>query len=155
MNEPFSIRCATLTDAPDITACVKAAYEHYIERMAKPPGPMLEDYATVVNKHQVFVAERDNIIVGSLVLIQQQTNMLLDNVAVHPSCQGKGLGKQLIDLAEQTAAQHGYTAIELYTHETMTENLAMYLRLGYSEIERRIEKGYQRIYLRKSLTAFC
>ena len=33
----------------------------------------------------------------------------------------------------------------------MTENQALYARLGYREFERRTEKGYPRVYMRKAL----
>ena len=51
------------------------------------------------------------------------------------------------------AHRKGFTAIELYTHELMTENIALYRRLGYEEFARRAEKGYKRVYMRKALGA--
>ena len=33
----------------------------------------------------------------------------------------------------------------------MTENIAMYLRYGYEEIDRRTERGLPRVYMRKRL----
>ncbi len=38
-----------------VAACVAAAYGVYIERMGRPPGPMLDDYAEVIARHRVFV----------------------------------------------------------------------------------------------------
>jgi hypothetical protein len=38
------------------------------------------------------------------------------------------------------------------THEAMTENQAIYARLGYVETGRRSEDGYRRIYMEKPLT---
>jgi hypothetical protein len=46
------LRPAILQDAPGIAACVCEAYVHYIERIGKQPGPMLEDYTEVVNQFQ-------------------------------------------------------------------------------------------------------
>ncbi len=39
----------------------------------------------------------------------------------------------------------------LYTHEGMTENIGLYEYLGYIETDRRTEKGYRRVYMRKNL----
>jgi ribosomal protein S18 acetylase RimI-like enzyme len=78
--------------------------------------------------------------------------MLLDNVAVRPECQGKGIGRCLLDLAEATAKGRGYVALDLYTHGRMTENMEMYKRLGYVETERKTEQGYNRVYMRKPLS---
>jgi len=35
----------------------------------------------------------------------------------------------------------------------MTENRALYERLGYEEFARRTEKGFKRVYMRKILAA--
>ena len=102
-----------------------AAYGHYIARIGKPPGPMLEDYSDVIAWHRVFVAEDQGRIVGLIVLNTEDERALLDNVAVHPDLQGHGLGRQLIAFAENEARRLGFTAIELYTHELMTENQAL------------------------------
>ena len=40
-------------DVPHITACVKAAYGHYVERIGKPPGPMLDNYSSIVQDYRV------------------------------------------------------------------------------------------------------
>jgi ribosomal protein S18 acetylase RimI-like enzyme len=73
-------------------------------------------------------------------------------VAVHPAYQGQGIGRRLLQLAEVEALRQGFAHIDLYTHERMTENIALYQRLGYVETARRTEKGYQRVYMRKTLS---
>ncbi len=45
----------------------------------------------------------------------------------------------------------GFAHLDLYTHEAMTENIELYRKLGYVETERRMEKGYRRVYMRKTL----
>ena len=64
------LRSATPDDVPAITACVNRAYSHYIERIGSPPGPMLDDYAEMVQEHTVFVIEVEAQVAGILVLIQ-------------------------------------------------------------------------------------
>jgi ribosomal protein S18 acetylase RimI-like enzyme len=151
-DETASLRRARPEDAAQIAACVAAAYQHYIARMGRPPGPMLDDYSQVLRQHQVFVAEQQAKVIGVIVLICKGRGILLDNVAVHPAQQGKGLGGRLIALAEAESRRQGFTQLDLYTHECMTENIAMYKKLGYFETERRTEHGYQRVYMRKRLT---
>jgi len=150
MDKEPQIRKARLSDTVAIQDCVAAAYRHYIGRIGKPPGPMLDDYAKVIERHEVFVAETE-IVVGVLVLIRKTTGMLLDNVAVHPDQQGKGLGGRLIKLAETRAGAAGFEKLDLYTHECMTENIELYQFLGYKETERKQEQGYNRVYMRKHL----
>ena len=150
-SNSISIRRATAADAEDIASCVKAAYQHYIERMGKPPGPMLDDYEQVVESHHVTVAVSEGEIVGVLVLINLQDGVLLDNVAVLPTFQRQKLGKRLMQLAEDEAKGRGYSEIQLYTHEKMTENIAMYTKMGYVEVSRRVVNGYDRVYMTKQL----
>jgi ribosomal protein S18 acetylase RimI-like enzyme len=89
--------------------------------------------------------------VAVLALDVTEEGFLIDNVAVHPSCQGNGLGHDLLRLAESRAREAGYTSIYLYTHEKMTENQALYARFGYAEYLRRTDNGLTRVYMRKSL----
>lgn len=145
------IRPAKSVDSSAISDCVYAAFKCYIPRIGKPPGPMLDNYEEVIETHQVFVAVVENSIVGLVALSRQSHCMLLDTIVVHPSFQGNGFGKKLLAHAEQEAKRQGYTEIQLYTHEKMTENKAMYQKLGYVEIERRVENGYRRIYMKKQL----
>jgi len=148
-----TLRAAMPADAAAAGECVDAAYRGYIERIGKPPGPMLEDYRAVLGKHRCFVAEHEGSIVGLAVLLTEPSRALLDNVAVLPAWQGRGVGRRLIAHVEREAHALGYGALELYTHELMTENLALYRRLGYDEFARRTENGYPRVYMRKQLAA--
>ena len=97
----MEIRPAQVENAAAITECVAAAYRHYITRIGKPPGPMLDDYTAVIQQHRVFILVDGTRIIGVLVLIKQDKSLLLDNVAVHPEYQGRGLGRELVALAEE------------------------------------------------------
>lgn len=77
---------------------------------------------------------------------------LLDIVAVHPRFHGRGIGRRLLEFAESEARRAGHSDIYLYTHEKMTENRALYSKIGYVEYDRRIEMGYSRVYMRKRLS---
>ena len=145
------IQRAQPADAVEMKDCVKAAYRHYIARIGKPPGPMLDDYSEVIEHHQAFIAVESGQIVGVLVLIRKNDGIRMDNVAVLPKYQGKGLGHQLIQFAEAQALEKGFKNLDIYTHELMKESIDMYKRLGYIENKRCTEKGYQRIYMRKRL----
>jgi ribosomal protein S18 acetylase RimI-like enzyme len=147
----FLVRPASRDDAAGAAACIRAAYKHYIARNGKVPGPMLDDYAELIPDHDVTVAEREGQVVGVLLVREGSEGFLLDNVAVLPACQGTGLGRCLLELAEEKARAAGYDSIYLYTQEIMTENQALYGRNGYVEYARRTEMGLNRIYMRKQL----
>jgi ribosomal protein S18 acetylase RimI-like enzyme len=147
----YSFRSAVMADAPEVAALVNAAYRHYVERIGMLPRPMTDDYAEVIANRRVTVAESHGAIVGVVVLAVDGEGFLIDNVAVHPSLRGKGLGKALLEFAEAEALSAGFDSIYLYTHEKMTENLALYSRLGYVEYDRRSQGDFSLIYMRKHL----
>ena len=57
-----------------------------------------------------------------------------------------------MEFVEAQARAGGYPEIRLYTHERMIENIGYYDKLGYTEVERRFEDGYHRVFFRKPLT---
>ena len=146
------LRRARTADAPAIAACVDAAYRHYVARIGRKPGPMLTDYADSIRDDQVHVAEMDARLVGALVLAQTAEGFCLEMIAVHPGAQGTGVGRMMLEFSEAEARRQGHRSIYLYTHEKMTENQALYAKIGYREYERRTEHGLARVYMRKELT---
>jgi ribosomal protein S18 acetylase RimI-like enzyme len=47
--------------------------------------------------------------------------------------------------------QRGWQEIRLYTNASMTENIALYRKIGYVETARVNEKGFDRVYMTKRL----
>ena len=74
--------------------------------------------------------------VGQAVLVAAQNSIKLANLAVHPSHGGKGLGKRLIDHAEQVSREQGFAALALNTHIEMSATQRLYKRLGWKETGR-------------------
>ncbi|HVH81140.1 MAG TPA: GNAT family N-acetyltransferase [Stellaceae bacterium] len=146
------IRPATQTDRAAVENIVHGAYSVYIDRIGKPPGPMLDDYAALIESGTVWVLDEANQrITGLIVLLPKSDHLLLDNIAVRPDCQNQGLGRQLIAFAEAETRRLGYAELRLYTHQMMIENVALYARLGFVETGRRHEAGYDRVFMTKQL----
>jgi ribosomal protein S18 acetylase RimI-like enzyme len=142
------IRRARPEDQAAVEAIVHAAYAVYVERIGKPPGPMLDDYRRLIADGAVSVFEMpDGAIAAIIVLLAKADHLLLDNVAVFPDRQGQGLGRRLIAFAESEARRLCCRELRLYTHARMTENIALYARFGFEETGRRRESGYDRVYM--------
>ncbi len=146
-----TIRSAQREDEAAVSECVRAAYTPYIARIGTPPGPMLDDYAARIAQGVVYVLADDAAVQGLVVTMPQGDCQFLDNIAVHPRAQGQGLGRRLLAFVEQLARQGERGAICLYTNEAMTESLALYRRWGFVETECRVEQGFRRVYMRKTL----
>lgn len=119
--------------------------------LAAKPGPMLDNYASLIHSGRVHVALHDGTIHGILIVIPEADAMLLDNVAVAPAAQRLGIGRRLLEFAENTASKAGFSHIKLYTNEAMTENLSLYQRIGYTETHHAEENDLRRIYVVKVL----
>jgi len=143
-------RLATAADLPAAHEVIKAAYARYADRMDTPPAPVLTDYRAAVEAGQVWVLGQP--VVGVIVLVGEVDSLLVETVAVSPAAQGIGLGRKLMEFAEEQAMAHGLDRLTLYTNEIMTENLAIYARLGYRETDRHVSRGYRRVFMAKELT---
>jgi GNAT superfamily N-acetyltransferase len=113
---------------------------------------MLEDFEQTVTQHQVYVAVDQGSVVGVIVLQNTDEGFYVDDVAVRPRIRGTGVGRSLLELAEQEARHQGYASVYLATHELMFENRALYARIGYVEYDHRVVNGYPRVFFRKLLT---
>jgi ribosomal protein S18 acetylase RimI-like enzyme len=145
------IRPAVAGDVPAIEALVRDAYAMYVPRIGREPAPVTADHAGLVAAGRTSVIEADDEVAGVIVLIPGGAHLLVENVAVAPKAQGRGLGRELMAFAERRAAQLGMAELRLYTNQLMTENLALYPALGYTETGRRVEDGFARVYFSKRI----
>ena len=143
-------RPATAADVAAITALVRDAYAKYIPRMGREPYPMTADYAEAVRNQQVWVVEEGGQIIAVLGLIPEAGHMMVENIAVAVGRQSQGLGRRLLAFAE--ALRQGLPEMRLYTAQAMTENIGLYLRLGYVETGRKTVVDIPRVYMSKRLT---
>ena len=148
------IRPARPQDRGAVERIVHEAYAVYVARIGRAPGPMLDDYATLIADGAVSVLEgADATIAAIIVLLPKPDHLLLDNIAVTPAAQGRGFGRQLIAFAEHEAVRRGYAELRLYTHEKMVENIALYTRLGFAETGRGHHAGFERVFMTNRLDA--
>lgn len=147
----MTIRKALPPDLDRIKDCARQAYAPYVPRMGKEPAPMVADFEARIAADSLHVLELDGEVAGFIVLYPRGDHLHVENVAVFPGGQGKGLGRALMRFAEEEAGRLGLSAVELYTNVKMTENQAFYPALGYVEIDRREEDGFSRIFYRKEL----
>lgn len=148
---PPGLRRAGDEDADAIAMLVRAAYEHYAPLIGRTPLPMLTDYAVAVREHAVWLIDEAEGIVGVLELDLRDDHLWIENVAVAPAEQGRGLGRQLLIHAEDEARRHGRREVGLLTNERYAANLAMYTRYGYRETHREPHLGTDLVYFRKTL----
>jgi GNAT superfamily N-acetyltransferase len=86
--------------------------------MDKPPAPMFRDYGPLVEAGTTWVTGSP--ITAVLTLYRRDDDLYVENIAVGPSAQGRGLGRALMEFAEQEAARRKLNRMALVTHEAMT-----------------------------------
>ena len=149
----FEPRRARASDVEAITSLVRTAYAKYVPRMGTEPMPMRADYGEAVRRHQVWVVEEGGGLIAVLELVPQVDHLLVENVAVDPARQGRGLGRRLMAFAETEALRQGLPEMRLYTAEAMTGNIGLYARMGYAETERKTVHDIPRVYMSKRIEA--
>lgn len=143
---------AQIDDLAAIKLCAELAFAPYVGVIGRKPAPMVADFAKLILEKKVYIKkDGEQNLTGFIVFYPQGDAMHLENIAVMPFAHGKGIGRQLMNYCEERAIALGCYAIELYTNEKMSANLAIYPKLGYLETDRRIEDGFHRVYFRKQL----
>lgn len=142
------IRPAVVADRTVVEDVVHAAYAPWIEVIGMQPLPMVADYAELIGAGHVWVLDP---VEGLIVLVPESGVLLIENVAVSPVAQGRGLGRCLLAFAEDQARSLALSTLRLYTNEKMTSNIAFYERLGYVETKRENIKGRYVVHMSKPL----
>ncbi len=131
VDDALLLRSATLADASAIRALTREAYAKWVPVIGREPKPMTADYAEAVQKHRIDPLYLDGELAALIEMIPAADYFLIENVAVSPALQGRGLGRKLLSHAEQIAASLGYDEIKLYTNKLFAENVQFYGKLGY------------------------
>lgn len=131
MSEAIELRRATLADAAAVRQLTRDAYAKWVPLIGREPKPMTADYAAAVRDHRIDLLYLDGKLAALIETIPQSDHLLIENVAVSPAFQGRGLGRRLMAHAEGLAAGAGQTELRLYTNKMFAANVQLYLRLGY------------------------
>jgi len=147
----IELRLGTIADAAAIRALTRAAYAKWVPLIGREPKPMTADYEAAVRNHRFDLLYADGVLAALLETIRAPDHLLIENVAVLPEHQGKGLGRRLLAHAEDLAWSSGYGEIRLYTNQRFAENVELYRRVGYRiDREETGERGVT-VYMSKTL----
>ena len=125
------LRRAAAADAAAVQALTRQAYAKWVPLIGREPKPMQADYDRAVREHRIDLALLVGALAGLIETIDRPDHLLIENVAVAPAFQGRGVGRRLMAHAEQLAAEQGHAELRLYTNARFEENVALYRRLGY------------------------
>jgi N-acetylglutamate synthase-like GNAT family acetyltransferase len=124
------MRTALPHEAGTIRDVVRAAYAKWVPIIGREPRPMQADYEAAVTLHRFDVVEADGRMVALIETEARAGHYWIENIAVLPELQGKGLGKRLLAHAEMLAREAGLSEIRLLTNGKMVGNRRLYAAVG-------------------------
>lgn len=149
--DAFLLRSATADDAGAIRALTREAYAKWVPVIGREPLPMTADYDEAVRKHRIDLLHVDGKLAALVEMVPDDGHLLIENIAVSPSFQNKGLGRKLLAHAEQVAASLGRPVVRLYTNKSFAENVLLYLKVGYGVEREEDFMGGVTVYMSKRI----
>ncbi len=126
-----TLRRATTADVTIIRDLTRAAYAKWAPLLGREPRPMTANYDAAVRDHLIDLLRVDGEAVALIEMAPTADHLLIVNVAVIPTHQGRGHGRALLAHAEEVARSINLSEMRLYTNALFAENLRLYSRRGY------------------------
>jgi N-acetylglutamate synthase-like GNAT family acetyltransferase len=146
------LRRATTTDVANVRALTRSAYSKWVLLIGREPTPMTADYDRAVQDHIIDLWEEGGQLLALIELVPESDHLLIENIAVRPDYQGRGLGGKLLDHAEALAHYLGFDEVRLYTNAAFASNLSFYSRRGYEEYRRgTVVPGSVTVFMKKRI----
>lgn len=145
------IREGKVDDLQAIRICIHEAYSDYISVLGKLPAAMVTDFSPLILAGYVYVLELNGEVVGTVTLKPAGTHIEISALAISPRFQHLGWGSRLMSFAEDCARGMGVSELTLYTNDKLDHLIRYYQKLGFVETERKEDKGYHRVFMRKML----
>ena len=136
MNGTMKLRRALPADAAAVRELTREAYSKWVPVIGREPLPMRADYDRAVRDHIVVLCEDGARLVALVELIAEDDHLLIENLAVRPGDQGKGLGALLLAHADVLARSLNLPEIRLFTNAAFATNISFYASRGYNEYRR-------------------
>lgn len=144
---------ATKTDLEQIYKLTKTCAQHLIENgifQWNEHYPSKKVLQKDIELQQIYKLKIDNTLVGIIVLTEIEDeeyknvkwltennhNLYIHRLAIHPKFQGKGFAQQLMSFAESFAKKNKYNSIRLDTFSQNKRNQKFYKKRGYQKLEK-------------------
>src|SRR5215470_2525271 len=97
----LEMRRAAAADAAAVRALTRQAYAKWVAVIGREPKPMGADYDHAVERHRVDLVYCKGELAGLIEMIPEADHLLVENVAVAPAFQKRGIGRRLMAHAEE------------------------------------------------------
>ncbi len=141
-GQRLSLRVADESDVPQLRVLVNAAYRELAEMGLNFTGTYQDEAETRARMQgkEVVLAHVDGVLVGTVSLgVEQDDGQLpvlyIGQFAVAPDHKRRGIGRFLLNHAEQRARERGVTRLQLDTAVPAQHLVRLYQSLGYQVID--------------------
>lgn len=145
------VRLARPDEAAPLRDLVRAAHARWVPAIGWEPALMADDCAARIAAGQAHALDGPDARPQGVLVPEGEPpdGLLIDNVALAPAMQGKGLGRALIAFAE--ARRRGRARLRLCTSAAMEANIRLHRQLRFVETRRAGEAGFHRVHMEKRL----
>ncbi|MBW9052217.1 GNAT family N-acetyltransferase [Rhizobium mesosinicum] len=130
----------------------------YMEGRIDPPSSAsrltVESLAEKAKAEIAYAVENAGQLAGCIFLRPEADCLYVGKLAVLPSAQGKGIGRRLLEIAEETARELGLQALRLETRIELFGNHKTFAAWGFERTAEKSHPGFARvtfIEMRKAL----
>lgn len=120
----------------------------YMDGVIDPPSSAhvltVENLQTKARDELGFAAFLGDRLAGCVFIKEKDDHFYLGKLAVAPAFEGQGIGRRLMEKAEQQAVSHGKPELELQTRIELTRNHAVFEKLGFRKIAETAHPGFDR-----------
>ncbi|TYP77009.1 GNAT family N-acetyltransferase [Aquimarina intermedia] len=142
---------ATLSDVEQIfqltQACAKALIANGIYQWNEH-YPTRKRFELDIERDEMYTFKNDGVLMGIIVLTpvmdeeykpidwltENNSNLYIHRLAVHPDYWGNGIAKQLMEFGEAYAREQNYQSVRLDTFSQNTRNQSFYKKRGYQQV---------------------
>jgi ribosomal protein S18 acetylase RimI-like enzyme len=129
------VRLAIQTDMPAVASLLSRSFleyeTSYTEKAFAATISTIGELRDRLSEGPVWVAVDGETIVGTVSGVPDGNALYIRSLAVSPGNRGQGLGKTLLDQAEDYAYEKGYTRLVLSTTPFLTSAIRLYERCGF------------------------
>jgi len=130
------VRPATDDDSAGVIALIARVFAEYPGCVLDVDREEPELRAPASSFDRFWVVEEDGTVVGCIACALHGDVVELKKLYVDEAARGRGLARQLVDLVEATAHDHGAKLIEFWSDTRFVTAHAVYEHLGYSRTGR-------------------
>jgi ribosomal protein S18 acetylase RimI-like enzyme len=133
------VRPAAAADRAVVVKVLQRAFADYDGRLQPQPGALGETEASVrahLKKGAIALAFIAGEPVGVMFMERKDNALFLSRVSVVPEKRGSGITARMVAMAESEARRQGVQALSLRVREVLSQNIALFQRLGFRETGR-------------------